>query len=118
MQPADQSRAIRIRGGEHLTPEQVLHLLRTGSRCVRYEFIVSVLVATFRFQSGIYLTDSWQVRYLLGLPFSVLSIAVGVWGLPWGIVLTARAVWVNLCGGVDATAHVAAHLGEIDSPPR
>jgi hypothetical protein len=68
------------------------------------------LVATFRFQSGIYLTDSWQERYLLGLPFSVLSLVLGPWGVPWGPVLTGRAVWVNLSGGVDTTAQVVAQL--------
>jgi hypothetical protein len=112
MQPADQSHVIPFRGGEPLTRDQLRQLVHAGGRCVRYEFIVSALVATFRFQSGVYLTDSWQERYLLGLPFSVMSLLLGPWGVPWGPILTARAVWVNLSGGVDMTAQVAAHLGE------
>ena len=112
MQSAHQLLTIPVRGAEHLTPDQLRHLVQKGGRCVRYEFIVSVLIATFRFQSGVYLTDSWQERYILGLPFSVLSVLVGPWGVPWGPILTARAIWVNLSGGVDLTAQVVAQLGE------
>ena len=41
----------------------------------------------------------------------------GAWGVPWGPILTARAVWVNL-SGVDTTAQVLAHLGESAHGPR
>lgn len=112
MQPADQSPPIPAHDGELLTSEQLRHLLQKGGSYVRYEFIVSVLITTFRFQSGVYPTESWQERYLLGLPYSVLSLLLGPWGVPWGPILTARAVWVNVCGGVDVTTQVVAQLGE------
>jgi len=112
MQPVSQLITIRVRGAEHLTADQLRLLVQKGGRCVRYEFIVSVLIATFRFQSGVYLTDSWQERYLLGLPFSVLSLLLGPWGVPWGPILTGRAVWVNLSGGMNVTAQVLAQQDE------
>lgn len=112
MQPVDQFQPILVRGGTHLTPDQLRNLIHNGERCVRYEYIISVLIATFRFQSGVYLTGSWQERYLLGLPFSVMSAVLGPWGIPWGPLLTVRAFWINLCGGVDITEQVVAQLGE------
>ncbi|OWK37847.1 hypothetical protein FRUB_06967 [Fimbriiglobus ruber] len=32
--------------------------------------------------------------------------------MPWGPILTARAVWTNLCGGIDVTAEIEASLSE------
>ena len=42
-------------------------------------------------------------RYLRGLGYSALALLLGPWGVPWGLILTPWAVWVNLTGGVDET---------------
>jgi hypothetical protein len=73
---------------------------------------VSVVLASFRVQSPVYLTDGRQDRYLLAICFSLLSLALGPWGIPWGPILTGRAIWANLCGSGDITAQVTAHLGQ------
>ena len=78
---------------------------------MRYEVCASAIVATFHFRTATYLTDSWQTRYLYGLSYSLLTLALGPWGVPWGPVLTVRSIWANLRGGVDMTAHVLSRLG-------
>lgn len=113
MQTADQlatSASIPIRGAEGLHPDDLHRLLREGSRCVRFHYCLSLIVVTFRCTSRAYLTDTWQTRYLLGLPYSLLTLALGIWGVPWGLVLSAKAVWVNLSGGEDISAQVLAQL--------
>lgn len=95
-----------------MSPEQLRARVRAGSRCVRFECCVSFLIATLRRQSPVYLTNSWQERYLRGLGYSTLALLLGIWGVPWGIVWTARAVWTNLTGGTDVTAEVLAGFGD------
>ena len=75
----------------------------TGARLVRFEYCFSLIVFTIRRQSPIYLTESWQGRYLRGLGYSLLAIVLGPWGVPWGLIYTPWAMWVNLTGGVDET---------------
>ena len=118
MQTADQPSAgprISVRGADGLSAADLRELVRRGAKCVRFEYCVSVVFATFRCESAVYFTDSWQERYLRGLPFSVLSLLLGPWGVPWGPVVTAQSVWANLSGGRDMTAQILADLDVRDA---
>jgi hypothetical protein len=90
--------------------DELLVRLRTGWRCVRFEWCISVGVATFRRQSAVYLTANWQERYIRGAGYSSLALLLGPWGVPWGLVWTAQAVWANLTGGIDVTDEVLRQL--------
>ena len=88
---------------EALPADEVRSRLRNGSKAVRFEYCISFLVATVRRQSGVYLTDSWQERYIRGMGYNVLTLLLGPWGVPWGLIWTARSFWTNTTGGVDAS---------------
>lgn len=75
-----------------------------GRQAVRFECCFSAVVVTVRRESGVYLTNSWQTRYSIGLVYSAVALLCGPWGVPWGPILTARAVWTNLTGGLPADA--------------
>jgi hypothetical protein len=77
---------------------------RPEPRCVQYHCCVSLVVITFQFRTAAYLTESARARFLYGLAYSLMTLAFGPWGIPWGPILTARAIWVNLRGGVDTNA--------------
>jgi hypothetical protein len=66
--------------------------------------------ATFHYKTATYLTDSARSRFLYGLSYNLMALVFGPWGVPWGPVLTARAIWANLCGGEDMTAQVLSRL--------
>ena len=87
--------------------------------CNASEYCVSVVVATFCYRTTSYLTDSRRSRLLYGLAYSVMALAFGPWGVPWGPILTARVIWANLRGGEDMTAQVLSRLedGEPSSSP-
>lgn len=97
------------------TPEQVRARLAEGWRAVRFEFCFSFLIATIRRQSPIHLTNSWQQRYIRGMGYSLISILLGPWGVPWGPIWTARSVWTNLTGGVDVTDALLEYFEEESS---
>lgn len=78
---------------------------------MRFEYCFSLVFVTVRRQSAIYLTGSWQERYLRGLGFSFLALVLGPWGVPWGLIWTVWAIWVNTTGGADCTTEVLAELG-------
>lgn len=97
-------------GAEHLTAAEVRWWLRKGATGVRYEYCISFGVVTLQFRSRLHLIDTQFPRYAAGLPYSLLALALGPWGLPWGPVLTARAIWTNLGGGIDCSAELDAAL--------
>jgi hypothetical protein len=105
-----ESELILFGGSRPLFAEEIRTRVAAGARLVRFEFCVSALVFTVRRQSAVYLTDSWQSRYLRGLWYSVVAVLLGPWGVPWGLVYTPWAVWVNLTGGVDETDAILAWL--------
>ena len=51
-----------------------------------------------------------------GLGYSVLALLFGPWGVPWGVIWTPWAVWVNLTGGVDETDAVLTWLNDRTRP--
>lgn len=109
MQNSDQttptSRLILLSGSRPHFPEEVRTRVEAGARLVRFEFCFSLLFVTIRRQSKLYLTDSWKDRYLCGLFYSFIALLLGPWGVPWGLIWTPWAVWVNLTGGVDETEY-------------
>ena len=109
-QKSGSSELLHFRGSRPLFEEELRTRLAAGARCVRFEFCFSLLVVTVRRQSPVYLTASWQQRYLRGLWYSLLAVLLGPWGIPWGLLWTPWAVWVNTTGGADCTHEVLAWL--------
>jgi hypothetical protein len=106
---------LHLRGVRPLFAEELRTRLAAGARCVRFEFCLSLLFVTVRRQSPVYLTFSWHQRYLRGLGYSALALLLGLWGVPWGLIWTPWAIWVNTTGGADCTHEVLAWL---DSGPQ
>lgn len=104
------SELLVLRGARPLFAEELRTRVAAGARCVRFEYCFSFLFVTVRRQSEVFLTDSWQQRYLRGLWYSLLALVLGPWGIPWGLVWTPWAIWVNTTGGADCTADVLAAL--------
>lgn len=91
---------------EGLTAAELREHVNRGWRCVRFVWCASNVFSTVERESRVYLTENWQDRYLRGLGYSVLSLAAGPWGVPWGLWRTAESVWTNLTGGRDVTDEV------------
>ncbi len=107
---------IALASGKPLFAEEIRTRVAAGARLVRFEICISLLLFTIRRQSAVYLTESWQDRYLRGLGYSLTSLLLGPWGVPWGLMWTPWSVWVNLSGGVDETENVLAQLRLQEKP--
>jgi hypothetical protein len=99
-----------------MTAEEVRARVAAGARLVRFEICISAVVFTLRRQSAVYLTKSRRERFFRGLLYSLGSLLLGPWGVPWGILWTPWAVWVNLTGGIDETDAILTPREEPDNP--
>jgi hypothetical protein len=75
-----------------------------GYRQVYYEYCISLVFITLRRPSRLVRvpTDSWRV--LPGLPYTLVSLLLGWWGLPWGLLYTPLVLWTNFSGGREISA--------------
>jgi hypothetical protein len=94
-----------IKSGGQLQAE-----IQQGGKFVMYQYCISLLVITFKRFSNIYFISHEQNAVVKGLPFTLLSLVLGWWGIPWGPIYTIQGVWINFSGGKDVTQEVLASM--------
>lgn len=82
-----------------------------GGRFVIFQFCISILVMTFKRSSPIYFIKSGESAVGKGLPFCLISLVAGWWGIPWGPIWTVTTIATNLSGGKDVTREILAASG-------
>jgi hypothetical protein len=97
---------MRIHGIADLTTESIQQELKAGGRFVVFEYCISVLVATARRSTEPYFLRAGELGVARGLPFSLFTLIVGWWGVPWGVVYTPLVLITNLSGGRDVTREI------------
>jgi hypothetical protein len=102
--------AMQIRGIEGRSFADVEAELQAGSRFVFFEYCISLVFVTLRRPSAIVLLRPGELGLARGLPYTLVSLLLGWWGLPWGLVYTPVVLFTNLSGGRDVTAAVRAYL--------
>lgn len=95
--------AIKIKGIEGLSPSEIDFELQRGAKFVLFQYCVSVVVLTFKRPSDIYFIRSGENAVVKSLPFTLLSLVAGWWGIPWGPIYTIQSVYNNFNGGKDVT---------------
>ncbi len=104
-----------IKGISGLTPAEIAFELNRGGKFVIYRYCYSVIMLTVFESTAVYLIRSEESRITKGLPWILLSLFLGWWGIPWGPIRTVQSIWINLHGGINVTAQIAAalHLTEL-----
>lgn len=110
----------KIVGAEGMTDEALLAELQRGGKLVAYQYVISVLVVTFRRQSAVHFIPPGTSAVVRGLPYTLLTLLLGWWGIPWGLIRTPVALYQNLTGGTDLTDRVltTAAAAAADAAPR
>lgn len=72
-------------------------------RLVVFQYCVSLGIVSFKRSSGVKVILPGGSRFLAGLPYTLISICAGWWGIPWGPIWTLEAIGRNLRGGTDVT---------------
>jgi hypothetical protein len=99
---------MKIKNFENYTPQELKMELDNGARFVMYTYTISVILLTFKRPSDIYFIRSGEGSVSKGIPYTLLSAALGWWGIPWGPVYTIGSIFKNLNGGRDVTNEVLA----------
>ena len=94
-----------IKSGGELQQE-----IQQGWKFVMYQYCISLLFITFKRSSNVYFISHEQNAVVKGLPFTLLALLLGWWGIPWGPIYTIQSLWVNLKGGKDVTQEVLASM--------
>src|SRR4051794_40885204 len=75
-------------------------------RWVVFEYCISLVAVTLRRTSRPHCLRPGQWAWVRGLPYVGISLLLGWWGLPWGMIYTPVTIFTNLSGGCDITAQV------------
>lgn len=89
-----------------MSPQELEFEIQRGGRFVVYQYCISLLVVTFRRNSPVKFLRAGENATVQGLPFTLLTLVLGWWGIPWGLIYTPQIIYKNLNGGTDITAAV------------
>src|SRR5262249_21108847 len=106
-----------IKGISGMTPQEISFELNRGAKFVRYRYCFSALVVTVMQGTDIYFVPAKDSRIKKGLPWTVLTLLAGWWGIPWGPIRSIQSLVINLRGGDDVTAAVAQAMGLANVAP-
>ena len=97
--------ATRSRNPAQMSTTQLAAAAAQGCRLVTYEYCISLIIVTWRRQSRVYLLAPDQLGLWEAAPYLLLTMFLGWWGLPWGLIYTPLALLTHLAGGRDASAY-------------
>jgi hypothetical protein len=68
-------------------------------RQVRFEYCISLVFLTWRRESEPIELRPGQSAAVASFPYCLITLLLGWWGVPWGLLLTPLVLWNNLRGG-------------------
>lgn len=93
-----------VNGTGGLTLAGVEQEVLRGGRFVLYSYNFSFVVLSFKRASSIYFLRSGSDGAGKAFGYSLISLLLGPWGIPWGLFWTPVCIVSNLRGGKDITA--------------
>jgi hypothetical protein len=95
-----------IQGIEGMSEAEILVEVRKGGRFVIYMWCVSIIVMTFRRGTDVYFIKAGASGFRHSLPYTLLTLLLGWWGIPWGPIYSIQCLYQNLSGGKDVTDQI------------
>ena len=101
---------MAIQGLGNMSIDELNSELQRGAKFVIYYYCISLVVITFRRGSDIHFIRPGESRVSKGWPWTLLTVALGWWGIPFGPIYSIQSLFVNLRGGKDVTNEIVANL--------
>ena len=95
---------------DRMTAEQLQLAVSRGARFVVYEYCISLVVVSFSRYSKPVFVPAGTSSITAGWQYTLLTLLLGWWGIPFGIIFSIKALWTNLSGGKDVTDSVMGEL--------
>ena len=101
---------MKIQGIQAMSSDQLRFELQRGAKIVCDRYCVSIWVMTFRRSSDAYYIPAGERAVSKGLPWTLLTLVRGWWGIPWAPIFTVQSLVVNCKGGKDLRKDFTAAL--------
>ncbi|MFN8286414.1 MAG: hypothetical protein U0V74_06665 [Chitinophagales bacterium] len=101
---------VKIEGIQGMSLADIKHEIDRGGRFVMYQYTISILVMTFKRPTDIYFIKGSESGVVKGLPYALITLFLGWWGIPWGPIYSIGSLYTNLSGGKDLTDAVVNDL--------
>lgn len=88
----------KFEGLENLTYNDLVKDIEKGGKFIYFSYTISLLIVTFKQNSRIFYLSSDKLPIILGLPYLLLSLLLGWWGIPWGPIYTLQCIWTSFTG--------------------
>lgn len=92
-----------LQGAEGMTDQQIAYEIQQGGKVVFFPYTISIIVLTFSREAGPYLIRRGEGTFGKALPWMLVSMFFGWWGIPWGLIRTPISLIQCLSGGRDVT---------------
>lgn len=96
----------QLKNVEGLSTAELNHELQNGGRFVLFQYCISILIMTFRRGSDIYFIRAGESTAKYSWQYSLLTLVLGWWGIPWGPIYSIGSLHTNFTGGKDVTQEV------------
>ena len=93
----------QVQGIEGLSNEDIDTALAAGARFVVFPYTISILIMTFRRSSDVHFIRPGESTFGKAMPYALLTLLFGWWGVPWGPIFSIGSLYHNLTGGKDVT---------------
>lgn len=97
---------MKIKNIDGLSATDLQKEAEKGARFVYYPYTISFIIITLRKTSGVYLIKAGENAVSRGWRFTLISLLLGWWGIPFGPKFTLESIKVNQKGGKDVTDEV------------
>jgi hypothetical protein len=97
---------MAIKGIQGMSNEQIDLELNKGGKFVIFEYTISILIMTFKRPSDIHFVKYGESAFGKALPYILITLFFGWWGIPWGPIYSIGSLVTNLGGGKDVTNEV------------
>ena len=102
----------QIKNLQGLTVSDLNRELERGGKFVSFQYCISIVVMTFKRGSDIYFIRAGESTIKFSIGYTLLTLILGWWGIPWGPIYTIGSIFSNLTGGKDVTQEVIDLLNE------
>jgi hypothetical protein len=96
----------QIKNIEGMSAEDINRELSNGGKFVIFQYCISIIILTFKRSSNVYFIKAGESSAKHSAGFTLLTLVLGWWGIPWGPIYTIGSLHTNLSGGKDITQEV------------
>src|SRR5450755_2648763 len=96
----------QIKNLQGLTADQINTELTNGAKFLIFQYCISIIVMTFKRSSDVYFVKARESTSKYSIGFTIVTLLLGWWGIPWSPVYTIGSLRTNLSGGKDVTNEI------------